>query len=177
MIVTEDAAYRLDAGPGDVDMAAFETLCRAGQAAVNTGDWQQAHDTLLEAEALWRGTPFTGIPSKKIQEAYVPHLEQLFITTRQNRLEASVRLSVRACDAAADELAQLAKEHPHRERLRWLLMLALYRAGRRHDAQNVFFDYRKYSVMEYGVESGQDIQDLNNRIHGGEPSLLSEPFR
>jgi DNA-binding SARP family transcriptional activator len=157
-------------------MTAFETLCKAGQAAAIAGDWQQAHDEFLEAEALWRDAPFANIPSKKLREAHAPHLEQLFVTARQSRIEASVRLSLRACDAAAHELARLAEEHPERERLRWLLMLALYRAGRRHDAQNAFLEYRKHSVQEFGVEPGEDIQHLNNRIHGSDPGLLHEPL-
>ena len=176
LIVTEEAAYRLDVRSHDVDVIGFETLCKAGQAAANAGDWQRAHDTLQEAEGLWREAPFANVPSKKLHEAYVPHLEQLFATARQNRLEASVRLSLRVCDAASDELAGLAKEHPDRERLRWLLMLALYRAGRRQDAQNAFFEYRQHSVKEFGVEPGRDIQDLNNRIHRADPALLKEPL-
>ena len=176
LIITEDAGYRLDVPPGDVDMTAFEALCRAGQTEAIAGDWHRAQDTFLEAEYLWRGAPFANVPSKKLREAHVPHLEQLFATARQTRIEASVRLSLRACDAAANELARLAEEHPEREHLRWLLMLALYRAGRRHDAQSAFLECREHSVREFGVEPGQDIQDLNNRIHGADPALLNEPF-
>jgi DNA-binding SARP family transcriptional activator len=176
LVVTEEGAYRLEAEPDDVDMVVFERLCKAGLAAAVAGDWRGARGTLAEAEGLWRGAPFADVPSETLREAHVPHLERQLLTARQCRLEASVRLSVLACDAAADELARLAGAHPDRERLRWLLMLALYRAGRRKAAQDCYFEYRAYSSANFGVAPGEDIKALGDRIAVGDPALTAEPF-
>ncbi len=69
-------------------------------------------------------------------------------------------------------------EHPLRERLRELLMLALYRTGRQGEALNVFRDARTQLVDELGIEPSRGLQDLQARILAEDPTLHdSQPER
>jgi DNA-binding SARP family transcriptional activator len=56
------------------------------------------------------------------------------------------------------ELRQLIAEHPLRERLRGLLMLALYRAGRQADALEVYQRAHRYLADELGIEPDSALQ-------------------
>src|SRR5207248_2101542 len=57
-------------------------------------------------------------------------LEELRLAAVEDRIEADLTLGGEA--TLIVELEALVAEHPHRERLRGQLMLALYRAGRQH---------------------------------------------
>jgi hypothetical protein len=69
------------------------------------------------------------------------------------------------------ELQQLTSEHPLRERLRGLLMLALYRCGRLSEALAVFRETRRNLHDELGVEPGQLLQELHQQILSADSSL------
>ena len=68
-------------------------------------------------------------------------------------------------------LAALVDEHPLRERLRALLMLALYRAGRQAEALNTYRDARWTLVETLGLEPGPELRRLQEAILRQDPSL------
>jgi class 3 adenylate cyclase len=70
-----------------------------------------------------------------------------------------------------EELAELVSEYPLRERLRWELMLALYRAGRQADALQAFQDARRILDEELGLEPSAEMRDLQQRILRHDPGL------
>jgi peptide/nickel transport system substrate-binding protein len=75
-------------------------------------------------------------------------------------------------------IAQLGAEidrSPARERLRGLLMLALYRAGRQADALQAYQEARRYLVSELGLEPGAELRELQDRILRQDPSLDDRP--
>ncbi|MBL1099421.1 ATP-binding protein [Streptomyces coffeae] len=62
------------------------------------------------------------------------------------------------------ELTALTTTHPLRERLRELLMLALYRGGRRAEALAVHADTQQLLADELGAQPGPALTDLRHRI-------------
>jgi len=175
LIVTEPSAYRLAIDPDDVDVRRFDSLLRAGLAAVRAGSRRQARDLLAAAEQLRRGRPLADIPSPRLREAHQHYLEEKFLTIRELRTEADLWLSpARAASGLIPDLRALANGHPHRETARYLLMLALFRAGRQADAQEEFRRAWAYSRDEHGVPPGHDLRQLHDRITAGEESLLRQ---
>src|SRR4051812_47358502 len=54
-LVWEDPGYRLDADAAAVDFRRFEHLVTEGLALLDAGDLKAGRQTLVDADALWRG--------------------------------------------------------------------------------------------------------------------------
>jgi DNA-binding SARP family transcriptional activator len=173
-IVTSSPGYLLDVSRGDVDMLAFEARHKSGLAAARRGDWQLASDTLTAALALWRGTPFTDVPSALLHDTHLPYLEDQLIDVQEMRIEAAMRLAEGSSCGVVPGLRQLVARYPAHERFRWLLMLALGRSGRNADALAVYRSAWDFSKAELGVQPGQALKDLNQRILAADNSLADE---
>jgi hypothetical protein len=71
----------------------------------------------------------------------------------------------------AGELEALCHQHPLRERLWELLILALYRAGRQAEALRAYTEIRDHLVGELGIDPGPALRELQARILAQDPSL------
>lgn len=157
------AGYRLRARPEEIDARRFAALVDAGTAAVDRQP-QRAIGLLREAIALWWGEPFADVE--------VPVLADWARRLVEHRLAAieSLHEAELACglhEAVIGELSGLAREHPLRERLHELLMTALYRAGRRSEALEVYRRARHALVSELGLEPGPGLRELHRRVLAG----------
>ena len=168
-IVTRPPGYLLEADDDEVDLLAFTRLCGDGSAALRSGAWERASQTLREALALWRGSPLADVPSRALRDEHVPVLESLRLQATEWRIDADLRLGRH--EALVPELQALTWEHPLREGLRAELMLALYRSGRQAEALAVFQSVRRALVGELGVEPGRGLQELQQRILDADPGL------
>jgi predicted ATPase/DNA-binding SARP family transcriptional activator len=170
-IVTSDAGYALEIGPDDIDAARFEQLVAKGRRLLEEGETALASTTLGEALQLRRGEPLTEFAYAGFADAERAHLAELTLVAIETRVEADLALGRHG--ELVGELEALCREHPLRERLCELLMLALYRAGRQAEALRAYTEARDRLVHELGIDPGPALRELEARILAQDPSLAA----
>lgn len=163
-----DAGYVLSVPSGTVDLEIFESELGQARAARAAGNLRETAAALHSALAIWRGPLCDGLSSPFL-DAQRDRLAESRTSLTEDRLELDLQLGGHG-DLIA-ELRGLVTEHPLRERLRGLLMLALYRAGRQADALAAFRDARRCLNDELGVEPAAGLQELHQRILAADPQL------
>ena len=170
-IVTSEAGYALDIGPDDLDAARFEQLVAKGRRLLEEGETALASSTLGEALQLRRGEPLSEFAYAGFADAERAHLDDLTLVATEARVEADLVLGHHG--ELVGELEALCREHPLRERLWELLMLALYRAGRQAEALRAYSQARDHLVDELGIDPGPALRQLEARILAQDPSLAA----
>lgn len=170
-IVTTEAGYALDAGPDDVDVVRFEQLAAQGRHLFEEGETAPASTTLSEAMRLRRGEPLAEFTYSGFFDAERTRLDELTLVAIETRLEADLMLGRHG--ELVGELEAMCREHPLRERLWELLMLALYRAGRQAEALRAYTEARDRLVGELGIDPGPALRELEARILAQDPSLAA----
>ncbi|MFI9593303.1 BTAD domain-containing putative transcriptional regulator [Nonomuraea sp. NPDC052265] len=154
--------YQLGLDPGQVDVHEFRaavTRARAGE----TAERQAAG--LRRALTLWRGEPLTGVSGGELLDRLRDALGEERLGAVEECLDAEVRAGRAA--VLVPELIALVAEHPFREGLVGLLMLALCRAGRRVDALERYERTRRRLTEELGLDPGPELRQLHQRILRG----------
>jgi DNA-binding SARP family transcriptional activator/tetratricopeptide (TPR) repeat protein len=168
-ISTRAPGYQIRVDPAELDLSRFEEHLDAARAAARNGSWEAAATHARGALQLWRGDPLADVESDVLATRERPRLAELQVKALELRIEADLCLGGHAEVIA--ELRQLAAEHPLRERISGLLMLALYRDGRQAEALAAFQRARAVLVEELGVEPGPDLQELHRQILSADPAL------
>ncbi|WBP85399.1 AfsR/SARP family transcriptional regulator [Kitasatospora cathayae] len=170
-LVSASDGYVLRLPRRSVDMHVFEDGLAEARSAQAAGDHARAVRAATAALGLWEsgGRPFVGIPGPRI-DALRLRLVESWVAGQELRFES--QLSLGAGVEIIAELTELTSEHPLRERLRELLMVALYRAGRQAEALGVYTDTRRLLIEELGVEPGAGLAAVHARILAADPSLL-----
>jgi class 3 adenylate cyclase/DNA-binding winged helix-turn-helix (wHTH) protein len=165
---TVASGYRLAVESDAIDARRFEALTDEARAARVGGDAAAARRLLDDALGLWRGRALADVGLSRSRRA----------RSRGWRSCASPRwrsASMRVCQGehglVVAELEQLSAEHPSRERLVGLLMLALYRCGRQTDALEVYTRGRLRLDEELGLEPSPELQRLQEAILRHDPAL------
>jgi DNA-binding SARP family transcriptional activator len=162
VLKTRGRGYVLSLAAEQLDLDVFERLAGEGRDALLAGDAALAAERLLGALALWRGPPLAEFTYEPFAQAEIARLEEVRLTTLEDRIEAELGLGRHGQLVA--ELEALVREHPLRERLRAQLMLSLYRAGRQADALECYRLGRSALVNELGIEPGRALQELESAI-------------
>jgi DNA-binding SARP family transcriptional activator len=162
VLETRPLGYVLQVEKDKLDVDQFEQMLEHGRRLLAQGGAEEASDALREALAIWRGPPLADFRYEAFARDEIARLEELRLIAHEQRLEADLARGRHA--QAVPELEVLVRDHPLRESLRRLLMLALYRAGRQADALAAYQAARKTLVEELGLDPSESLQRLEKAI-------------
>ncbi|MBK3644873.1 tetratricopeptide repeat protein [Streptomyces sp. MBT33] len=167
-IVSVGDGYRARVPEQALDLAVFERRTADAAKAVAAGEESTAAQLLHDALDGWLGAALAGVPGP-LAESERARLAEERLSALENRLDLDVRLGRHGQVIA--ELMSLTGEHPLREELCRLLMLALYRSGRQAEALAAYRGTRATLVTELGIEPGAPLRELHARILATDASL------
>ncbi|CAL9448963.1 Regulatory protein AfsR [Streptomyces sp. enrichment culture] len=169
MIVTDGPGYRIVVDEDQLDLIRFEkALDEARRRATVDGEVA----ALESALALYRGRVLPDSRSPALTSAAAA-LEDRYLGARERLLE--LRLEQGRAHDAVSELMPLVAEHPLRESLSALLMVALYRVGRQADALRVYHDLRNLLAEQLGIDPSSAVNYRYQQILRSEPALDTPP--
>ena len=164
---TRPPGYLIEIGEDELDLLRFDRAVSEGREALPEKP-ERARDLLRGALALWRGAALAdlGEPFAKHERA---RLDDFRVAALEWRVEADLALGRHL--EVVSELESLTGEHPLRERLRELQMLALYRSGRQAEALAAFQTFRRRLVDELGLDPSASLRELERQMLRQDPAL------
>ncbi|MDX6533224.1 MAG: hypothetical protein QOF68_968 [Gaiellales bacterium] len=170
VIQSRPGGYRLVIPQAALDLARFEELWTDGRQALAVGDSGAAVSRLRDALSMWRGDPLSDLRYEEAFSVEIARLEDMRLSCIEDQLDAELWLEQPG--ALVPRIEHLVAASPLRERLRGLLMLALYRDGRQADALAAYRQVRDMLVAELGIDPSPALATLERRILQQDPSLL-----
>src|SRR5215207_4270152 len=164
-VTTGPGGYVLHLEPHESDVARFERLASEAAGAPP----QRAADRLSEALGLWRGPALADLAYEGFAQPEVARLEEMRLAVLVQRIDADLALGHHA--ELVGELESLVAQHPLQERLRYQLMLALYRSARQAEALEAYRVARHELSEELGLEPSEQLKQLEQAILRQDPSL------
>ncbi|MBT2405760.1 tetratricopeptide repeat protein [Streptomyces sp. ISL-87] len=162
LLVTESGGYAIRLRHMEaLDLGVARALAADAEQARAAGDRALARTLLARSLDLWEGEPLAGVPGPHA-ETERTRLAEWRLQLLETRLDLDLEVGHHA--EAVSELTALTAAHPLRERLRELLMLALYRSGRQAEALAVYADTRRLLADELGVDPRPELSALQQRI-------------
>ena len=170
-IIRRSAGYQLCVDANTIDLHRFAPLLEQARA---TREDEPAAKLFAEALRLWRGETCAGLDA--------PWLDSLRVRLAALRQAAlldllDIRLRLGEHEALQAELADHVEQHPLDERLAYQYMLALYRAGRQAQALDHYQQLRLRLADELGIDPGQPLRQLYQRILNADPTLAAGSTR
>ncbi|MET9619984.1 BTAD domain-containing putative transcriptional regulator [Streptomyces sp. NPDC006464] len=161
VLVSESGGYAIRASADSLDLSVAQELAAEAEKLRSSGDRATARARLNKSLGLWDGEALASVPGP-YAETQRTRLEEWRLQLLETRLDMDLELGAHA--EAVSELTALTAAHPLRERLRELLMLALYRSGRQAEALAVYADTRRLLADELGVDPCAELSRLQQRI-------------
>ncbi|MGW7349781.1 AfsR/SARP family transcriptional regulator [Streptomyces sp. NPDC054784] len=170
LLVSESGGYatRTHAYGAVLDVDVATTLANDAEKCAAAGDRCRARELYDAALAQWDGEPLAHLPGP-YAETQRARLVEWRLGLQEHRLDLDLQVGCHA--EAVSELTALTAAHPLRERLRELLMLALYRSGRQAEALAVYADTRRLLAEELGVDPRPELAELQRRILDADAGL------
>jgi DNA-binding SARP family transcriptional activator/tetratricopeptide (TPR) repeat protein len=150
-----------------IDAHRFRSLL---DGAAHTADPARRDQLLRTALELWRGPALDKAATDRLRHRLCADLDELRLHATEESIAAGLEL-----DHHRDilpELARLGAEHPIRERLIELHMIALHRDGRTTEALDVYARARTRLVEEFGLDPSPALQHLQQAMLRGEPAAV-----
>jgi len=168
---TVAGGYRLRLESGEVDADRFLAALVEGRRLLAGGKPESAAALLRAATDEWSGPALGSLADEVWAVGEALRLEEGRLSAMELRFEAD--LAHQPAEAVAAEIAGLATEHPEREALTRLQMLALYRSGRQAEALAVYRNARARLAEESALDPSPALQALEMAILLQDPSLAS----
>jgi DNA-binding SARP family transcriptional activator len=167
MLAAAPPGYRLTIPDNACDIGRFIAEKAAGVQAAAAGQFEQASKHLSAALAEWRGQVLEDLRDFRFVDTYATSLVEEKILVHTARAEAEI-----ACGRASElitELEALTTEHPYREPLWAQLITAYYLTDRQSDALAAYRRVKDTLAEDLGIDPGQNLRDLNDRVLRQEP--------
>jgi DNA-binding SARP family transcriptional activator len=158
---TRPPGYLLVVDRGRVDLYRFQDRVAEGRAQLADRP-DRAALTLRRALALWRGPALADLGNAALARYEGPRLAELRMAALEDRFTAELESGQDA--ALVGDLQALVAQHPMRERLVGLLMLALFRSGRRAEAIDVYRRTHRGLMDDLAVGPGAALRLIHARI-------------
>lgn len=165
----EGSGYILVIAPDQLDADRFEGLVAEARTKVES-DPSDANELLRRGLSLWTGTAYGDLAHELALIPEVTRLTDARAAAVETRFETDLLLGRH--EEVVPEVQAVLHEHPYRENVAALLMLALYRSGRQTEALRTYRRMRERLVDELGVEPGPRLQDLELQILESDPRLI-----
>ncbi|GLF97347.1 AfsR/SARP family transcriptional regulator [Streptomyces yaizuensis] len=159
-LVSEAGGYAIRVRRDSVDLFVAQELAAEAEKTRST-DREQARTLIAKSLGLWDGEALAHVPGP-FAERQRTRLDEWRLQLLETRLDLDLESGCHA--EAVSELTALTAAHPLRERLRELLMVALYRGGRQAEALAVYADTRRLLAEELGVDPCPELAQLQQRI-------------
>ncbi|MFH9606120.1 AfsR/SARP family transcriptional regulator [Streptomyces sp. NPDC017448] len=167
-LVSESGGYAIRIDRGALDLTLAQDLAVEAEKARASGDRRQARTLINKVLGLWDGEALASVPGPYADNQRT-RLEEWRLQLTEARLDLDLEVGCHA--EAVSELTALTAAHPLRERLRELLMVALYRSGRQAEALAVYADTRRLLAEELGVDPRPELAQLQQRILSADEEL------
>ncbi len=171
VIQTRRPGYLIDLSADVLDLAAFERLTTSARRSVQESHPRRAVAELTEALALWRGRALADLADEEGLGSATTSLNRARLTAQVDLLELEIDLG-RHRDVL-DRASALLTANALDERLRGLMMVALYRSGRQADALACFQEGRRLLVDELGIDPGPQLRRIEDLILRQAPELAA----
>src|ERR1700757_2182809 len=159
--------YRLTIPENACDLGRFIAEKTAGVHAAAVGRFEEASRHLSAALAQWRGQVLEDLLDFQFVDTFAASLVEEKILVHPASAEAEI-----ACGRAfgvITELEALIGEHPYREPLWTQLITAYYLTDRQSDALAAYRRVKTTLAEDLGIDPGQTLRALNERILRQEP--------
>lgn len=157
--------YRLDVAPDELDLLQFEFLVAQGRRAMSSDGPAAGADLLDQALFLWRGAPAAHLHFVPEIRRRAERMAERYVSTVESWAEA--RLAAGDLDQVAERLAEVAQDHPLRERVALLRMRVLAEAGCTGDALGVYSELRRELSGELGLAPGPEVERAHRSLLDG----------
>lgn len=170
----DGAGYRIQVNNDTLDTLDFQARVTEARTRATT-DPEGAAAELEAALGLWRGPAFDDFADQSFLQVEAARLEELRLGVVEELMQA--RLSAGQHAAVIVDLERLTRDHPYREELRALHMVALYRSGRQADALRAYQATRDVLDEDLGILPSPRLRRLEEQILLQDPDLDLAPTR
>ncbi len=164
-ILHQTGGYVLHVEPAELDSLRFEQLVRDAGRLRRVESPAAVAEALAGALSLWRGKALDGMRDVPLLAAAAKRLDRQFLAAIEDWAEAEIEMD---CGASmVERLAEVAQQHPLRERLRILQMTALCQAGRQPEALAVYDEMRRSLAHELGLSPSSALESFYQSVLRG----------